>query len=59
MLTFLHKLLILSLWIVGFFDWLFGLGVGRVKIVVQPEELNDAGDINNGNEHPSEHPFVE
>jgi hypothetical protein len=57
-LTFLYELFILGLLVVGSFDFLFGFGVGGVEVVVESEELNDAGDVDDGDEHPGEHPLV-
>ena len=59
MLTFLDELFIFSFRVVGLFHFFFSFSVGGVDIVVESEELNDAGNVDDGYEHPEKHPFVE
>jgi len=41
------------------FDCFFGVGIGGVKSEIEAEELDKAGDINDGKEDPSKHSLVE
>ena len=59
MIAFLDNVLIFSIRIVGSFDFLFSLGVCRVEVIVESEELNDASDIDDGYKDPSDHSFIE
>ena len=59
MITFFDEVFISGIRIVSSFDFLFGLGVSRVKVIVESEELNDTSDIDDGYKDPSDHSFVE
>ena len=58
-LALLHEVFVLGVGVVGLFDFLLGFGVGRVEVVVESEELNDAGHVDDRDEDPGEHPFVQ
>ena len=59
MLTFLYQVFIFSIGIMNSLNFLFSFSVGRIQVVVQPEELDDTGNVNNRNEYPNKHALVE
>ena len=52
MITFLNELLIFGVTVMDSFNLFFGLGVRTVQIVVESEELDDTGDIDDGYKYP-------
>jgi hypothetical protein len=58
-IAFSHQGFVLGLLVLRLLDGLLGGGVGGVEREVEAEELDEAADVDDGQEHPNQHAVVE